>query len=880
MQTADQVLLERWRAEGDAAAFREITARYAGLVYAAAKRVLKDASDAEDVAQECFEALALRRDAAPTYLGSWLHTVATNRALNYLDSAQRRRAREQRAAAATPEYTRTEWDDLYEHVDAAIAELPTDLQSAIVGHFLEGQSKADLARALGVSRPAIHYRIDKGLEQVRHALRRKGVTASASVFGAAMAAQASEVPPGSLVAGLGKIAMTGVSALGHSASPIVATTIVGSILMKKLLISVAAVIAIAGGLGVALRDQAPAMAEPPDTMQAESPAVTLADEIAKNTSDAPAQPAIEVAPVSRELHPPEGYSDGEALAGENPYHGDLAITGRVVDRRGNSIQGAYVTLVWANRMGYTERDGSFRLEGLSSEPHFGFARHENFSDKNFGVDAGDENVLIVLEDRATISGRVVDARTGSAVSSFTIMSQSGLEQKIQPGLMDDKQSVFDPRGLFKLEKVKVGENTLIVEAEGYAPSFTELRLDSSEPVTDIVVEIHPGVSVDGVVTNSTGSPVAGAWLFSETPPPVSDLKLLAAGKRQHLAEYIVCTSEDSGIFSVRNLRGDEAALYAFHPEHGFGKAPLEWTKAVPLRGVNIVLENLEDLTGSAEVLVTINGEPAGGAEVFASAPGGRYTIFQRATTGTDGRATLAELPTGAIGVWAPYPGLRRYTHKIVVDTEIEKGKTADVQIEFAPATATLEGRVRLGDQIPRGYHLELGLEESGKTESFDKPALLDGGGFRFEDIVPGEGSLLVSASFGGLPRVKSIPVNVIEGESQPLDIDFGGGGAVGGTVTGIPQGTHAAIYVLRGEQVIADIAASLHPSLQAFQEGATEVEPDGSYIVEGIAPDRHTVHLQLMKRMGLESNVDARFATSVVDVVEDETAIVDFDVSE
>ena len=90
----DQDLLQQWTAQRDAQAFREITSRYAAMVYATCCRVLRNTNDAEDLTQECFEVLT-RTDRQPsTNLGAWLHAVAVNRCLNHLKAADRRRDRE------------------------------------------------------------------------------------------------------------------------------------------------------------------------------------------------------------------------------------------------------------------------------------------------------------------------------------------------------------------------------------------------------------------------------------------------------------------------------------------------------------------------------------------------------------------------------------------------------------------------------------------------------------------------------------------------------------------------------------------------------------------------------------------------------------------
>ncbi len=93
MQEADdQTLLRQYRA-GDVAAFRRLVEKYKRPVYNAAFWVLRNAEDAEDVAQTVFMRLAERSDEYdPQHkLFSWIYRMAVNEALN----ARRRAGREE-----------------------------------------------------------------------------------------------------------------------------------------------------------------------------------------------------------------------------------------------------------------------------------------------------------------------------------------------------------------------------------------------------------------------------------------------------------------------------------------------------------------------------------------------------------------------------------------------------------------------------------------------------------------------------------------------------------------------------------------------------------------------------------------------------------------
>lgn len=882
MQTADHILLERWYAQGDATAFREITRRYANLVFAAALRVLKNASDAEDVAQECFEALALRCESAPTYLGAWLHTAATNRAITLLRSAQRRQAREERVAAEMPESTRAQWDDLYEHVDAAIATLPEECRAVLVGHFLEGQSKAGLARALGLSRPAIHYRIDKGLEQVRGALRRRGVVASGAALSAALAEQSAVAAPASLGAALGKIA---VAAMGTAASaaPVLGTTIAGSIVMKKAIVLVLAAIAVAGGIGVAVHRQgspppSPTPAPVPSTAERQAPAAPRSTDATVPTPP-PVRPASTpaAAPAATPEEPaetPPDFSDAGL--------GDLVIAGRVVDRGQKPIKGVFIQIFGqGSPFVHSGEDGRFRITGLAPGLYSAQIQHEQYSSPRVpSLEAGNEEVLIVMEGRATVSGRVVDARTKLAVPRFSIYAQAGVTGKVEPGFAQRVQKVDDARGQFELAAVEIGDATIIVQAEGYSAAFTPLHLDSSAPVKDITIALRPGAVVEGIVEDGEGEPVPGAWVFTQIPPPAAELKrALSRGReeevRKSLAGLVAGVSAKDGTFRMDTLRGDEAALFAFHPKDGSGETALSWNGDAPLRGVTITLEHA---VGTVEVLVTVNGDPAADSKVFATATGGLGESLQQGFTGADGKAVLKDLPVGVFGITAMYPGQQQqFMRRMTADVMVEKGATTPVTLDFADISASLEGQVRLGEEIPLNGNLMLRITQGDRAETYMSNYQSDGA-FRFDAVIAGEGTLNINAMFGEAWRSKAVDVTVVGGENPFLDIDLAGGGAIAGVLAGLPAAIHGNVMALRGAHVISEVSLAVLGELSPMTEGSVLAEADGSYSIEGLAPGHYTVLALTMKTLGPEAFRDGvRFAVTEVDIVDGETATVDFD---
>jgi RNA polymerase sigma-70 factor (ECF subfamily) len=102
----DQTLLRQYRG-GDVAAFRQLVLKYQRPVYNAAFWVLRNADDAEDVAQTVFMRLAEKSDEYdPQHkLFSWIYRMAVNEALNMRRRTDREEALDEDAEFADDEGT-------------------------------------------------------------------------------------------------------------------------------------------------------------------------------------------------------------------------------------------------------------------------------------------------------------------------------------------------------------------------------------------------------------------------------------------------------------------------------------------------------------------------------------------------------------------------------------------------------------------------------------------------------------------------------------------------------------------------------------------------------------------------------------------------------
>src|SRR5262249_15410779 len=95
----DAQLLDQFVVRRDPSAFAELLQRHGSLVWGTCRRVLHNATDADDAFQATFLVLARKAQLVRTSVAGWLCRVAYRIATNLKNSSAQRRALEKQAAA-------------------------------------------------------------------------------------------------------------------------------------------------------------------------------------------------------------------------------------------------------------------------------------------------------------------------------------------------------------------------------------------------------------------------------------------------------------------------------------------------------------------------------------------------------------------------------------------------------------------------------------------------------------------------------------------------------------------------------------------------------------------------------------------------------------
>ncbi len=170
----DDTLGARYRA-GEREAFRVLVDRYQRVIYSIALRMLGNAEEATDVAQETFlrAYVAPDRCKADGHFSAWLKRIVVNLCLNHqrrpptvsLDEADLNGCTADDPAHIVLAEAQAQ------AVRRAINGLPPEYCAVVVLRFLDGLSYRDIAQSLGVSVPTVETRLHRVKKMLQQRLR-------------------------------------------------------------------------------------------------------------------------------------------------------------------------------------------------------------------------------------------------------------------------------------------------------------------------------------------------------------------------------------------------------------------------------------------------------------------------------------------------------------------------------------------------------------------------------------------------------------------------------------------------------------------------------------------------------------------------------------
>lgn len=315
-------------------------ARHGRFVRRLALRLAADEAAAEDLEQETWLAALQTPPGHSANLRSWFARVVRNKFVQRVRSESRRRAREEgRAsedqAADTAEIV--ERMEQHQLVVRAVLELPEPYRAVLVRRFSAEEDVAAIAAHLGLPEPTVRTRLRRGLEKLRERLRGElGGTPAAFLI----ALRKLSVEPGSV-----PVPVRPVRPVQPPLPATPWTTLILPLAMKKTLLVVAALAAVALVWSTIDRGGAPPQAMEPATVDASvpppvEPTDELASEPAAFASGARAEERTAVVAESA-APPPDDEAPEPVVADRAGSTGTVKL--RIEDAWGHPIPRAKLT---------------------------------------------------------------------------------------------------------------------------------------------------------------------------------------------------------------------------------------------------------------------------------------------------------------------------------------------------------------------------------------------------------------------------------------------------------------------------------------------------------------------------------------------------------
>jgi RNA polymerase sigma factor (sigma-70 family) len=192
----DRELLHRFAQKRDEEAFAELVLRHGPLVRGACRRLLCDPATAEDVFQATFLVLARKAGASGwrATIGPWLYAVAVRLCRKARAKPPEGVPVDQQSLAMIPAKSPApaaplEWEEMKGALDEELSRLSASLREPLVLCYLQGRTRDEAARQLGVSLAKLKRRLERARNLLHARLTRRGITLAGAGLGVAITAE-------------------------------------------------------------------------------------------------------------------------------------------------------------------------------------------------------------------------------------------------------------------------------------------------------------------------------------------------------------------------------------------------------------------------------------------------------------------------------------------------------------------------------------------------------------------------------------------------------------------------------------------------------------------------------------------------------------------
>ncbi len=160
---------------GNAAAFAHLIAKYQNMVFSLALKLLKNAEDAEELAQDTFVKAYQKLDSyeAKAKFSTWLYKIAYNACISELrkrhihfSSLEEQQISDEDEGRIQSYFRENKKADQEYYLNLALAQLPEDDQVLITLYYFDDQSMEEISSITGLTESNVKIRIHRARKKM------------------------------------------------------------------------------------------------------------------------------------------------------------------------------------------------------------------------------------------------------------------------------------------------------------------------------------------------------------------------------------------------------------------------------------------------------------------------------------------------------------------------------------------------------------------------------------------------------------------------------------------------------------------------------------------------------------------------------------------
>lgn len=505
---------------------------------------------------------------------------------------------------------------------------------------------------------------------------------------------------------------------------------------------------------------------------------------------------------------------------------EARIEGRVIDPEGRPIARASV-LASADATNsppavVTGPDGRFELEHLraGSPLHLEVGHPGYLSAEVGGVAVPGPPVAVLLRRGARVAGQVLDDGGAPIHGAVVLVTERCGNGTQAPGARTGRRLAggrADAAGRFAVGNIEPGPVRVVAIAPGFwSIEPADFEVVAGEQVAGVLLVMHRGAVLEGRVLTAAGAPAPGARVAAlagdgeagvvgwDRPAAVADrggayrLEGLPEGPRRIRAELVGFPP----VTGQLEVRPEMNRLDLFLPGGAAVAGRVMDPSGLPISAAEVALRPAAGSGAEPPAAVTSD---AGGAFAFAGIEAGRYQLVARRQGFTSTHQTVE-----------------------VGDTPLE-----DLEVRLERGCA-IHGQV-LG--LSAAEVSQAVAEASASDGSGQTARLGPGGSFRLDGLAAATWSVTVRVAES--EREVRGAVTVMPGEDATLDLEFGSGLTLMGTVRRAGLAVEGAWVIVTGQE----------------GSGATFTGAAGQFRIEGLRPGHYLLNVSHLAA-GWQQTVD------------------------